>query len=148
MSCHVSTISDSFWIQVCTLRCQINEYTRLSFSDFFLHPTPFKKHHQLIYVYRTYRTRLLGSIFHPTCLLGPTYLSYLSTQNIHPTRLLGPTRLIGTWEYLLSVFLIRIPTGKVIVCHFSTSPVWEEELLKKKQLASPNKCMASSLLFL
>ena len=54
-----------------TLRCQINEYTRLSFLDFsppylhFLHPILLQIFHP---------THLLSTFFHPIHLFGPTLL--------------------------------------------------------------------------
>ena len=71
-----------FWMFVTTLRCQINESTRLSFLDF-PHPTC------------TYSTKFDLQIFHPSHLLGTFF---------HPTHLFGPTLL---WNLLkISTLLV------------------------------------------
>jgi hypothetical protein len=80
-----------------TLRCQINESTRLAFLDFsrppyshFFHPT---------YLISKFPTPLVYlGLASPYSFIW-AYLSMKFAQNIHPTRLFGPTRLIGTWEY-------------------------------------------------
>ena len=59
--------------EMITLGCQINEYTRLSFSPFF--------------------TLLYEQVFHPTHLLDAIFWIFILF--LHPTPLLGPTCLIN-----------------------------------------------------
>ena len=75
-----------------TLRCQINESTRLTFFEFFPRPThlfgPTRSHFPP-YLISKFSTLLVY-------LVHWSYSFMKFTQNIHPTRLFGPTRLIGT----------------------------------------------------
>ena len=78
--------------ELTTLRCQINESTRLTFFEFFPRPThlfgPTRSHFPP-YLISKFSTLLVY-------LVHWSYSFMKFTQNIHPTCLFGPTRLIGT----------------------------------------------------
>ena len=132
-SCLVLGTLRNIMIKSTTLRCQINESTRLAFSYFFpsfFYPT------RLAFLH--FFTTPHANFFHPTWLANfPPYLfirhcfsrislitaySFIKcTQNTRPTRLFGPTCLIGTWEYDYSKIMLAKLHTKCIFYDFFVS---------------------------